>query len=149
MEITIQPAKFSDWFTVSELLQINKLPIEDIDKNLPDFFVATINHQIVGAIGLEKYGDYALLRSMVTNPSYRNQGIASKLVSNLFSYAHSIGLKEVYLLTETAKGYFEKKSFQIIQRSEVPDAVKQSAEFRHICPASAIVMKKAINKNLI
>jgi amino-acid N-acetyltransferase len=148
MEIIIQPAKPSDWNAVSQLLQENKLPVDDVDKNLSHFFVATIKHRIVGAIGLEKYGDYALLRSMATSSLYRNQGIASKLVSDLFRYAQSIGLKEVYLLTETARDYFEKKSFQIVQRSEVPAVLQQSAEFSHVCPASAIAMKKSIKENL-
>jgi arsenate reductase (thioredoxin) len=144
MEITIRPAKATDWMAVSQLLTSNKLPVEDIDKALPNFFVAVVNNQIAGVIGLEKYDHYGLLRSMATSALHRNQGIASKLVDALFKYAKAIGLKEMYLLTETAKEYFTKKEFIIIQRNQVPDAVKESPEFSHICPVSATVMNKSV-----
>lgn len=146
METKIRSAASYDSDAIVSLLGKNKLPIEDIDKNLSHFFVATIRNQIVGVIGLEQYADYGLLRSMVIDSSYRKNGIASKLITHLFQHAQSVGLKEMYLLTETAKDYFEKKSFQIIQRNEVPSAVQQSAEFSHVCPASATVMKRAIDK---
>jgi amino-acid N-acetyltransferase len=147
MEITIRPARASDRMAISQLLTSGKLPVQDIDKNLPDFFVGIDNNQIVGVIGLEKYGQYGLLRSMATGASHRNYGIASKLIDRLFQHAKSIGLKEVYLLTETAKDYFTKKGFITLQRNEVPDAIKESAEFSHVCPASATVMNKSIVTN--
>jgi amino-acid N-acetyltransferase len=142
MQINIRAATHEDYDTVIAMLRANKLPVEDINNALPHFFVAEANRQIVGAIGLEKYDDYGLLRSMVTDAAYRNRGIASLLVNALFEYASSIGVKETYLLTETAKDYFAKKTFRVIDRNDVPAALKQSAEFSHVCPASAIVMKK-------
>jgi amino-acid N-acetyltransferase len=48
------------------------------------------------------------------------------------------------LLTETAPGYFETKGYQQITRADVPEEVQQSSEFSHVCPQSAIVMKKII-----
>jgi arsenate reductase (thioredoxin) len=147
MEITIREAMTSDYNAVSQLLLSNKLPVQDIDKALPNFFVAVFNNELAGVIGLEKYDQYGLLRSMATDFSHRNQGIASKLIDALFQYASTIGLKEIYLLTETAKEFFVKKEFIHIQREEAPDAVKKSAEFSHLCPTSATVMKKSIVTN--
>ncbi len=147
MEIKIRPATTNDAGSVFELLQNNNLPVIDIDKALPDFFVAEADNQIAGVIGLEKYDHYGLLRSMTTNAAYRNQGIASKLVDALFRHANMLGLKEIYLLTETAKDYFLKKAFVPIERNEVPDSVKESPEFSHLCPTSATIMKKSIVTN--
>ncbi len=144
MEIKIRPAITNDSDAVFALLQKSNLPVVDIDKSLPNFFVAVVKNEIVGVIGLEKYDHFGLLRSMATSASHRNHGIASKLVDTLFQHAKAIGLTEMYLLTETAKDYFTKKEFITIQRNEVPDAIKESAEFSHICPASATVMNKSI-----
>jgi len=47
----------------------------------------------------------------------------------------------VYLLTETAAGFFPRFGFQPIQRAEVAPAVQQSIEFTSACPASAQPMR--------
>ena len=93
---------------------------------------------------MEQYDEYGLLRSMATDPVFRNNGIASALVAALFNYGKSQGLKEMYLLTETAESYFAKRGFQKISREQAPAAIKQSAEFSHLCPSTAVVMKKEI-----
>jgi amino-acid N-acetyltransferase len=142
--IFIDAATPSDYQAVRELLSKHKLPIEDINLELTRFFVVKQHGSLVGVIGMEQYGEYGLLRSMATDPVYRNNGIASSLVAELLKYGKRLGLKEIYLLTETAENYFTKKGFQKINREETPAAIKQSAEFSHLCPSSAVVMKKEI-----
>ena len=142
--ITIQAAAPSDFKAISELLLMHKLPIEDINQELAHFFIVKQQGLPVGVIGMEQYGEYGLLRSMATDPAHRNNGIASSLVTELFNYGKRLGLKEMYLLTETAENYFTKKGFQKINRDQVPATIKQSAEFSHLCPTTAVVMKKEI-----
>jgi amino-acid N-acetyltransferase len=91
---------------------------------------------------MEQYGEYGLLRSMVVHPDFRNQQIAADLVDTLEQRATAAGLKALYLLTETASGYFSRKGFSTVQRETVPDAIKVSSEFSHVCPVSATVMVK-------
>ncbi len=143
-EIKIRSANQNDFDAVAILLSAEKLPVDDIDSSLNNFFAAVDGNEIVGAIGLEVYGKYGLLRSMITNSAYRNKGIAAKLVQRLFEHAQSLSLKEIYLLTETAEKYFANKGFAAVQRDHVPEAIKQSQEFSHVCPSTAIVMKKEI-----
>ncbi len=142
--ISIQAATTSDYQAVCELLLKHKLPTEDINQGLAHFFIVKQHGLPVGVIGMELYSEYGLLRSMATDPAYRNNGIASSLVAELFNYGKRLGLKEMYLLTETAENYFAKKGFQKINREETPTAIKQSAEFSHLCPSTAVVMKKEI-----
>ncbi|HEX6426477.1 MAG TPA: arsenic resistance N-acetyltransferase ArsN2 [Niastella sp.] len=129
---------------VIALLQTEKLPVEDLPASLNDFFVVLTEDKVIGAIGLEQYGNYALLRSMVVSAAYRNKNIASSLVDELEYYGKILGISAMYLLTETAPGYFEKKGYQKINREEVPAVLQASSEFSHVCPVSAIVMKKEI-----
>jgi amino-acid N-acetyltransferase len=127
------------------LLQSQHLPVEDLPMQLHDFFAAQEDGELIGLIGMEKYGEYGLLRSMVVHPDFRNQQIAAALVDTLEQRATAAGIKTLYLLTETAAAYFSKKGFTTVQREAVPDAVKASAEFSHVCPVSATVMVKNLS----
>jgi N-acetylglutamate synthase-like GNAT family acetyltransferase len=143
---TTQKAGTAHNLVIQELLLQNKLPVEDLETGKQTFWIVEDGENIAGAIALEPYGAYGLLRSMATHENYRNQGIAALLVQALLTEARHSGIKEIYLLTETAETYFSKKGFKKIHRDDVPEDIKQSKEFSHICPSSAIVMKKETQK---
>ena len=128
--------------SIIALLQAEKLPVEDLPASLDNFFIATEEAKVIGAIGLEQYDNYGLLRSMGVDKEYRNKNIASQLVRQLENYTTTIGITCLYLLTETAAQYFERKGYSKIGRDEVPVALQASSEFSSVCPVSAIVMKK-------
>lgn len=127
---------------VIALLSSEKLPTNDLPSTLKNFFVMIENEELIGVIGLEIYGSYGLLRSLAVRPDSRNQNIAGKLVEQIEKLAIAKGLKEILLLTETAPDYFSRKSYKIIARAEMPAEIQQSSEFSHVCPQSAIAMKK-------
>jgi len=130
---------------IQALLLSEKLPVDDLPASLENFFTMVDNEELIGVAGLEIYGSYGLLRSLVVLPSYRGLGIAGKLIGQIESVAKTKGLAALFLLTETAPEYFAGKGFQQISREDVPEAVKASSEFSHVCPVSAIVMKKSID----
>jgi len=127
---------------VIALLSSEKLPTDDLPATLKNFLVVTENEELIGVAGLETYGRYGLLRSLAVRPDYRNQSIASKLVEQIEKLALTEELKSIFLLTETAPDYFTRKGYHIIIRTEIPAEVQQSSEFSHVCPQSAIPMKK-------
>ena len=130
--------------TIIELLKAEKLPVDDLPGNLDHFFVAVVDGDIIGAIGLEHYSPFGLLRSMVVRKDYRNRRVAAALVETLEKHASDLKIDWLYLLTETASAYFDKKNYKRIERTEVPDEIKQSTEFSSVCPVSSIVMKKSL-----
>ena len=67
-DITLRPAAASDRPAVAELLRAAELPLDGVPAGLEHFIVATRGGEVVGAIGLEVYGDAALLRSAVVHP---------------------------------------------------------------------------------
>ena len=74
----IQPADSSDRSIIRGLLFEARLPVEDLDLAARvTFFVARNNGQPVGAIGLERYGNTALLRSLVVAPDHRRRGLGT------------------------------------------------------------------------
>jgi len=134
---------------IIELLAAQKLPVEDLPDRLENFVVAFDGDELAGVAGIEIYGRYGLLRSVAVNPAYRNKGIAAGLLAEIERIAAQKGLHEIILLTETAPDYFAKKGFQQISRSEIAPEVQQSSEFSHVCPQSAIAMKREIPFNNI
>ena len=134
--------------SIVALLRSENLPIEDLPDDFTNFFIAVVGDTVVGAIGLEQYDECGLLRSLVVHKDYRNEKIAGKLVARLETEATSVGIRCIHLLTETAPLYFTKKGYERIGREKVPQSVQQSSEFSHVCPQSAIVMKKSIKQSV-
>jgi N-acetylglutamate synthase-like GNAT family acetyltransferase len=66
------------------------------------------------------------------------------LTERALQEAEVAGARDVYLLTTTAEQYFPPVGFACIVRDAVPDAVTASVEFRSACPASAVVMHRAL-----
>jgi len=130
--------------SIVALLSAEKLPVADLPATLENFLIARRGDELIGVAGIEIYGNYGLLRSLAVNPAHRNLGVASSLLSGIETLAKAKGLKQIYLLTETAPGYFEHKGYQKITRDEVSAEVQQSSEFGHVCPQSAIVMRKTL-----
>lgn len=123
------------------LLTKNKLPVEDIGRQNQIFWGKWRNTELIGGIGLEEYGQSAILRSLVVDEHFRNHQLAHALYSELIDYAADKGIKNLYLLTQTAVGYFTKKGWQQTDREQVPQEIKASGEFANLCPASAVCMQ--------
>lgn len=138
----IRNATNADLPAVERLLAANDLPLEGVRDNISSFVVADDDGAIAGAIGLEKFGSAALLRSAVVSSDRRGSGIGRRLVEQLLERAEEAGVDEVYLLTTTAEKYFPRFGFTRTARSAVPDVVKSSAEFQGACPDTAVVMTR-------
>jgi amino-acid N-acetyltransferase len=129
---------------ICRLLEEDQLPTVDIKTGAQEFLLAEDEDGIAGNIGLESYEDVGLLRSMVVSSNKRNAGIASALVEQLLAYASGKGIRKLYLVTNTAEGYFERKGFRKINREEVDEKLLVSAEFNGLCPASSVIMMKTL-----
>jgi len=142
----IRRARSSDLSAVESLLTASDLPTDGVRDNFSGFVVADDDGAIAGAIGLEKYGSAALLRSAVVARDHRGTGVGRKLVEQLLERAEEAGVDELYLLTTTAEKYFPRFGFTRTTRATVPEAVKASAEFRGACPDTAVVMTRPLGE---
>ncbi len=107
---------------------------------MPLFWVAVDRSRIIGCVGLEPYLPVVLLRSLAVAPDYRGRGLGKNLVRQALAASRDLGALRVVLLTTTAEDYFHRFGFRPVPRDAADPAVWQSAEFRHLCPASAVVM---------
>ena len=140
----IRKATTRDLDAVEGLLSANDLPLDGVKENLSGFIVAEQSGRVIGAVGLEKFGSIALLRSAVVSNEHRGSGVGRRLVEQILERAEKDGIEELFLLTTTAEDYFPRFGFTRTTRSAVPPAVKASAEFRGACPDTALVMARRI-----
>lgn len=137
----IRPAAAEDLPLIQSLLKSVKLPLEGVEENLADFLTLSQEGKIIGTVGLEIYGDKALLRSLGVAPQEQGKGYGIHLYQAIIRKAQEQGIGEIYLLTETAENFFAARGFEKISREIVDEGVKTSVEFQSACPASAACMR--------
>lgn len=142
--VSLRRAAAEDLQAVERLLADQALPRDGVAPWLEHFWVAERDGAIVGVAGVEVYGASALLRSVAVDASWRGTGLGRLLTERALQEAEEAGARDVYLLTTTAEGYFPRVGFACVGREAVPAAVTASVEFRGACPASAVVMHRAV-----
>lgn len=140
MDIILKPLTSAHYPAVEALLLAEKLPVEGVVEHLENFIGLFGEEKLIGVVGLEIYGTAALLRSLAVTASEQGKGYGKQLYRTIIDKAREAGVGEIYLLTETAEGFFAARGFRKIPRAQADPAVQQSVEFRSACPASAVCM---------
>lgn len=144
MNEMIRAAGAADRGSVCDLLTAAGLPLDGLSDRLEHFLVAEEDGRIVAAAGVEVYGDSVLLRSVVVSPEHRGAGMGGRLSDASLVVAGKLGARHAYLLTDTAEAFFRRRGFEVIDRKDVPAAIRDSVEFAVACPASAIAMHRPV-----
>jgi amino-acid N-acetyltransferase len=128
------------------LLSDAGLPVDDLDEaKLEHFLVAEDDEgRFGGAVGLEITDDAALLRSLVVDPARRGDGLGGLLVGAIEEAARSAGVSTMYLLTDTAAGFFPGLGHRQTERNAAPSGIRETSEFRELCPDSAVCFAKRL-----
>ncbi len=136
--VALSPARAEDLDAVRALAARAELPVEGLTDQFPGgYTVALRGDTLVGAAGLEVHDDAGVLRSVVTAPGERGNGLGVALTADRLVAARQRGLAAVYLLTTTAADFYDRFGFREFVRAEVPAAVAGCPEFASICPSSA------------
>jgi len=137
-----------DLSAIESLLRSAGLPTDDV-RSIPGLrtWVAEVGAALCGAIALEPFAHEGLLRSLAVAPDARSHGLGRKLVARLELDARVGGVRKLVLLTQTAGPFFQKLGYEVVDRNEVSQVVKGSAQFRSLCPASATCMAKMLVSN--
>ena len=134
-----------DLATLTAALDAAGLPSGDIGQPGRTFYrFAAASGETVGYGGLELYGAAALLRSIVVLPNYRRHGYGRVIVTHLTTQAVAAGARTAYLLTTSARSFFERLGFAVIDRETAPAAILATTQAAGICPASAPFLVKRL-----
>ncbi len=127
------------------LLTSARLPVEDLtDRHCEHFFYTGAEAAPDGLVGLELFGDVALLRSLVVADALRGSGAGSMLLAHAENHARGQGVTHLYLLTTTAERFFARRGYVRASRQTAPPAIRATREFAGICPASSAFMVKQL-----
>ena len=127
------------------LLADAQLPTDDLtEAHCDHFFFAGPASRPTGLVGLELFGDVALLRSLVVTAEKRGLGAGTALLAQAERYARTRGVRQLYLLTTTAEAFFARHGYVRAPRDSAPPAIRATREFGGICPASAAFMARQL-----
>jgi amino-acid N-acetyltransferase len=144
MTPTFESASSADRGAIRALLSASALPVDDVDEHVAEFILARCAGTTIGTVALEYAGEAALLRSLCVAQSHRGQAVGARLLSSIEAKAASRGVRELYLLTTGAAAFFEHHGFSRVARADAPSGVRGTAQFRTLCPASAVCMRKTL-----
>jgi amino-acid N-acetyltransferase len=121
-----------------------KLPTADLIGSGKRYFLLLEAGECRGYGGFEMRGAHALLRSIVVEGRERGHGYGRTLVHGLVAEAAKLGLKDVWLLTETATPFFAALGFAPHAREAAPPEIASTQQFTELCGASAKLMRREI-----
>jgi len=136
----IRGATADDVEPVRALLRACRLPVDGVPDELESLFVATVGDRIVGVAGLERHGRDGLLRSVAVASESRGRRLASRLCAEVERRAELVGVRRLFLLTETAQSFFLKRGYGAVERTLATPEIAASREFSAVCPTSAVLM---------
>ena len=148
--IVVRDAKQNDWQSVLRLLGQAGLPVADLGpEQLEDFLIAerflTGRAETLGIIGLQRFNQVGLLRSLVVSQEDRKSGLGKRLVSAIEANACCRGVKDLWLLTIDAERFFESIGYKMMSRDSAPDSIRNTEEFSGLCPDGAYLMRKMLD----
>jgi N-acetylglutamate synthase-like GNAT family acetyltransferase len=146
VELTIVPVRGAKALEKVRMLLLGEgLPVHNLGASPVSFFQAqTHSGAVVGWGGLEPYGSHAILRSVVVNSVLRGLGTGRTMVEALVAEARQQGLSHLWLLTQSAEGFFTKLGFDLVARDAAPAAIRLSEEFCELADTEASCMTKIL-----
>lgn len=143
MDLQVRPAEATELAAMKQLLAAHALPTGDFETAAVDWLVAVPDAGgVAGMVGLELIDREGLLRSLVATK--QGAGVGSALLAAAEDVARSRGVRRLFLLTQTAEPFFAARGYARVERSDAPQALLATAEFRSLCPASATCMTREL-----
>ncbi|EKV32929.1 tyrosine phosphatase [Caenispirillum salinarum AK4] len=142
---SIRAAGADDLPRLRALLSAAALPVDDLERaDVRLWLMEDADGATVGCAGLEGTGPDVLLRSLVVAPARRGRGCAALLVDHAGAAAAESGAARLWALTQTAERWFLAQGWQRTARPDAPAAIRATAQFSGICPASAVLLTRSV-----
>jgi HAD superfamily hydrolase (TIGR01457 family) len=138
----LRSAHRDDVRPIEALLTSSGLRADGVDGRVSTTILAETGQDdgsVIGTASLVRTADptAGLLRSVAVADAVRGTGIGRLVTAAAMASGRVEGLERVYLLTETAEGFFERLGFHRIERAELPAAVSETAHAGQECPDAA------------
>ena len=139
----------ADRLSIRRFLSEAGLPDDDITEAMCGaFLLARHGDDVIATGAVERCGRDGLLRSLAVAPAMRSRGLGAEVVRALEAKARSDGLKSLYLLTLDKQDFFSNLGYHGVARAVAPDAVRETAQFKSLCPSTSTLMVKVLDRPL-
>ena len=143
-----RPARPEDLEGIRRLLESAALSAEGAEERLEGTIVSVTDHpsgtDVRSAIDatacLQMVEGAGILRSMAVRQDLRGKGLGTLAVATAVRQARRQRIRSVSLFTEGAAFFFEQLGFKRVDRSELPECVRESSHAAEECAASAAAM---------
>ncbi len=92
--------------------------LKELENPNARFFVALCNGEVAGYIGAHNIVGEVYITNVAVNPSYRRQGVATKLIERLVEISRAENAEfitlEVRVSNTSAQALYEKQGFQVV-----------------------------------
>jgi amino-acid N-acetyltransferase len=140
--VVVEAATPSDVPAIEALLAGAGLPLDGAADAFGLGVVARAGDgRVVGAAAIERYGEAGLLRSVVVAADQRGTGLGGEVVAAAEELARRHGIRDLYLLTETASDWFPRLGYEVVPRDVAAAAVGASIEFTTVCRDTGVPMR--------
>jgi amino-acid N-acetyltransferase len=134
----VRPARHEDVPAIERLLVAESLPVTPIVEYLDGFSVLESDDEVLGAAGIEMYGEAAFLRSVVVAQALQGTGMGDWLVRSALEHAQRTGARRVYLFTMHAADFFARLGFQAVSMDDFEAAVRAAPQYVGVSQMPAI-----------
>ncbi len=131
-------ARPEDVDAVTRLMASESLPAVEVAEWLGSFWVLDDAGTLVGCAGIERYGDAALLRSVVVAEALRGSGEGVRMTERALTFARDDGARRCYLFTMTAAQFFSRFGFERCRLDDFEPAVRESWQWQAISGNEAL-----------
>ncbi|MBC8132779.1 MAG: GNAT family N-acetyltransferase [Deltaproteobacteria bacterium] len=144
----VMPARMNDKARIATFLDRIGIAHPVLDQFWSSYLVipaAGPDAPLVGCVALEVMDDVALLRMLAVAPERRGEGLGYLLVETATERARHQGVRNLYLVTDGAQGYFgQRLGFADVDRKDVDPKVATTAEYMLARSKSATWMRKEL-----
>jgi amino-acid N-acetyltransferase len=117
---------------ISELIRSASLPVMEVEEWLDTFWVLEHGGEVAACAGIERYGDSAVLRSVVVAESLRGTGEGERLTKHALDWARTDGAVRCYLFTMDAAPFFARFGFEPCTLEDFEQAARQAWQWRGV-----------------
>jgi len=142
-DYTVRRASAEDVPAITSLLEKNGLTPLGVAE-APENYLVLERSGVAAVAGMEIRGGNGLLRSLAVRSYDRKKRFGERMTRAILDDALSRGVRNVYLLTETAVRFFERAGFAIVGRDDIPSDLLSSSALDLVCPTSSTAMEKRL-----
>ena len=117
---------------LAALIVAGELPPFFLEPYIEGFLVIEHDRRLIGAGGLEFYGDDAVVRSVVVDPAARGLGLGLEIARLLEADAVASGARDIYLFTLHAWPFWKRLGYADLPLDRWPEPVRENWQYQFV-----------------